>query len=293
MLHTPVLLNEVIKFLEPTPGKFIIDGTVNGGGHARVILSKIGKNGKLLAVDWDCEALKKFESNIGSQAPRVVTECANYADLRDILNRHRLSKADGLLLDLGFSSSQLDVGRGFSFQKNETLDMRYDLSRNLTAFDVVNKFNEKDLADIFWKFGEERYARSIAKGIVVARLHKSIRTTEHLVQIIGNSVPARYLRGRIHPATKVFQALRIRVNHELQNLEKILGELATLLDSGGRAVIISFHSLEDRMVKNAFRDLKQKKLAEILTKKPVMASGEEVGNNPRSRSAKLRAIKVI
>ena len=225
-----------------------------------------------------------------------------------------MGKADGLILDLGFSSEQIEsgrpacnallsnAGRGFSFGKDEPLDMRYDQREGMTAADIVNKFSEKDLAEIFWKYGEERYSRRIAAKIVEERKKEPIKTTAELVEIIKKSVPGSYERGRIHPATRVFQALRIFVNQELENLETLLKNIDKIVK--GRVAIISFHSLEDRLVKNYFRELKKQGKAVILTnpegkpsvsygaRKPIRPSREEILKNPRSRSAKMRAIKI-
>ena len=242
----------------------------------------------------------------------IILVNGNYADLPEILKENKLPKADGLLLDLGMSSDQLEhSGRGFSFLRDEPLIMTYRTNlanRFLTAAEVVNSFSGKELADIFWEYGEERYSRQIAKNIVEERNpraksaswligagqgKKRILTTFELVEIIKKAVPKNYEQGRIHPATKVFQALRIYVNGELDNLEKLLKNLTAVLKPNGRAVIISFHSLEDRLVKNNFRQMVKERKAEFLAKKPIRPSIEEIRNNLRARSAKMRAIKII
>jgi len=316
-MHIPVLLKEVIEVLNPRPDEFFIDGTVGGGGHTAAILEKMMPSGRLLAIDWDKNILEETRRKIEAkfQIPNSKFQIfwinGNYADLPEILENYQLPKADGLIIDLGMSSDQLEhSGRGFSFQKNEPLDMRYNQNfqfpisnfQILTAAEVINSFSEKELVDIFWKYGEERYARQIAKNIVEQRRKKPIRTTFELVEIIKKAVPQSYKKGRIHPATRVFQALRIYVNNELGNLEKLLKGLVEILKPGGRAAIISYHSLEDRLVKNYFRELKNQKKAVILTNfggkilvsrgigKPIRPTLEEIKNNPRSRSAKLRAI---
>ncbi len=287
-MHIPVLLKEAIKTLDPKSGEFFIDGTFGGGGHAAAILEKIGPRGKLLAVDWDAKALKRAEGGFGGRRNIVLTR-GNYADLPEILKRLELPKADGLLLDLGFSSEQLG-GRGFSFSKDEPLIMRYDDSKSgVTAADVVNGLGEKELADVIYKFGEERFSRKIAKAIVERRRKKRIETSGDLAGIVGEALPKNYERGRIHPATRTFQALRIYVNGELENLERLLGGLEKILKSEGRVAVISFHSLEDRLVKKYFKKMEKEKNFLILTKKPVSPSPEEIRANPRSRSAKLRA----
>ena len=288
-MHIPVLLKETIEFLNPQPGKFIIDATIGGGGHAAEILKKIGDSGMLLGIDWDKEAIADCQSRFADYK-NVILVNGNYADLPEILKQKELPKVDGIAVDLGFSSRQLEKsGRGFSFLKDEKLDMRYQQeTENLTAAEVINQYSEKELADIFWKYGEERNSRKIAKKIIEERKNKRILTTFDLIEIIRKAVPKNYEQGRINPSTKVFQALRIYVNDELGNLEKILKNMSKILK--GRAVIISFHSLEDRLVKNYFRNLSKENGAEILTKKPIRPSEEEIRGNPRSRSAKLRAI---
>lgn len=304
-MHKPVLLNEVIEYLDLKPGSFLIDGTFGAGGHSVSIIEKLERNGILLAVDWDKESLQRGKKIIEAnfQFPsaswctnfQLIFENANYADLPDILKKHNLGKADGVLLDLGFSSDQIEAsGRGFSFLRDEPLDMRYN-RKSLTVAEVVNSFSEKDLADIFYKYGEERRSRQIAKNIVEYRREKRVLTTFDLVEAITKSNKSNrtnWTNRKIHPATRVFQALRIYVNDELGNLEKFLNNILTVLKPNGRAAIISFHSLEDRLVKNHFKDLEKEGKARILTKKPVVATREEILVNPRARSAKLRAIEI-
>lgn len=298
MNHIPVLLKEVIEILNPKPGpacrlpagqagqagNFFIDGTVGSGGHAAEIMKRIGSKGKFLGIDWD-------ENNLNS----LVSVHGNFADLPKILEERKLGKADGLLLDLGMSSEQLErSGRGFSFLRDEPLIMRYQYlggrtSEILTAAEVINSFSEKELADIFFKYGEERFSRRIARKIIEERRKKRILTTFELVEIIKKAVPKNYERGRIHPATRTFLALRIFTNQELVNLEKLLNSLGQILKVGGRIAVISFNSLEDRLVKNYFRERAKNGEIEILTKKPIRPTIEEIKQNPRSRSAKLRA----
>ncbi len=266
--HTPVLLKEVLELLNPKPGEFFIDGTAGAGGHSKAIQEKIGATGKLLAIDWE----KTGE---------------NYADLAQILERKNFGKANGLLLDLGFSSEQIGGGRGFSFQKDEPLLMTYD-SNAEPLREMLKELTEEKLAKIIKELGEERFARRIAKAIYERERRKPIETTFELAEIIRGAVPRSYERGRINPATRTFMALRIYVNHELENLEKFLKEMDQILKAGSRVAIISFHSLEDRLVKNYFRDYAKAGKLEILTKKPLVASKEEASANPRSRSAKLR-----
>ena len=316
-MHKSVLLKESIAILNPQPGELFIDGTIGSGGHSEAILEKIGSSGKLLGIDWDESNIKKLlEIKKLRDWDNVILINGNYADLPEILeslnplvggekfkslkNDEDL-RADGLIVDLGFSSEQIEHSkRGFSFMKDEPLIMRYDTGimnyesgiRNLTAAEVINSFNEKDLADIFWKYGEERFSRQIAKKIVEERKRGRILTTFELVEIIKKAVPKFYEKGRLHPATRVFQALRIYVNRELENLETLLKNLPKIFKLKGRVVIISFHSLEDRLVKNYFRQMAKEGYAEILTKKPITPTEEEIRNNPRSRSAKMRAIQI-
>lgn len=269
MSHIPVLLKEVIELLDPKPGEFFIDGTAGTGGHSRAIREKIGPSGKLLSIDWE----KTGE---------------NYADLAEILKNKNLGKADGLLLDLGFSSEQIGGGRGFSFQKDEPLLMTYDPNAEPLK-EMLKELTEEELIKIIKEFGEERFARRIAKAIYEQERRKPIETTLELAEVIRGAVPKNYERGRINPATRTFMAFRIYANHELENLEKLLQNLEQILKPRARVAIISFHSLEDRLVKNYFRDYAKIGKLKILTKKPVTATKEEVAANPRSRSAKLRA----
>ncbi len=292
MSHIPVLLNEAIDFLKPEPGKFFIDGTIDGGGHAREILKKIGNGGMLLGVDWDesmIENLKKSEEfGIAVKKGNLKPVCGNYADLPEILGRENLPKADGLLLDLGFSSEQLESsGRGFSFKKDEPLLMTYDPSATPVK-DILREIDENALADIIFEFSGERFSRKIAAAIKTRGKKKPIETSGELNEIIKTALPKNYERGRIEPATRTFQALRIYANHELENIEKVIKNLPEILKPGGRMVFISFHSLEDRMVKKSFKRMAGQGKIKILTPKPVRPTREEAGDNPRSRSAMLR-----
>ncbi|OGM92697.1 16S rRNA (cytosine(1402)-N(4))-methyltransferase [Candidatus Wolfebacteria bacterium RIFOXYB2_FULL_49_7] len=293
MSHISVLLNEVLQLLDPKPGQFFIDGTTDGGGHAAAVIERIGSAGMFLGLDWDKGMVERLKEKFKTVKGTVMVEHANYADVRDVLQRHKLPKADGLLLDLGFSSVQLEDERGMSFQKDEPLDMRYDLTGDTpTAANVVNGLPEQELADMIYQYGEERMSRRIAKRIVEERKRKKILTTKDLADIVAAAVGKGYEKGRIHPATRVFQALRIYVNRELENLEKILAECGDIVKAEGRIAIISFHSLEDRIVKTRFREMEKAGKGRILTKKPVTATEEEIRQNPRSRSAKLRAFEM-
>lgn len=320
MAHIPVLLKEVVEVLNPQPGEFFIDGTIGSAGHAIEILKEILPKGRLLGIDWDKNNLRiaeerikkafaKDAKNLFGKGSRITLVYGNYADLPEILKSFRDKKfkslkANGLLLDLGFSSEQLEsadrrTGRGFSFLKNEPLDMRYNIPNvsqmksnqsQVTAAEVVNSFGEKELADIFWKYSGERFSRKIARQIKEDRKKKKILTTFDLVETVKKAVPKNYERGRIHPATRIFQALRIYVNDELGNLERLLKNMDKIIENKGRIAVISFHSLEDRLVKNYFRQMNAERKAEILTKKPIIPTRREIAENSRARSAKLRAI---
>jgi 16S rRNA (cytosine1402-N4)-methyltransferase len=290
MPHIPVLLHEIIKILDLKNGDAVIDGTAGAGGHAREILKHINPNGKLLLVDWDAEAIKDLKIEM-KNFKNVTCIAGNYAELPNLMKKNNFPKADKLLLDLGFSSEQLEKrGRGFSFVRNEPLIMTY--SDKMEPLDKFLKHTDVDeLTKIIRDFGEERYAKQIAKAIISAR--DKIFTSKMLGEIIKEAVPKSYEKGRIHPATRTFQALRIFLNKELDNLKKFLDSLDEILNNGGRVVIISFHSLEDRIVKRYFAESAKKGRLKILTKKPIIASPEEVAVNPRSRSAKLRAAAII
>jgi 16S rRNA (cytosine1402-N4)-methyltransferase len=291
MPHVPVLLNEVIELLDLRPGMFVIDGTVDGGGHAAAILERIGPEGRLLGLDQDEDLLEECRERL-AEFPNAILRQGNYADLPQILEEEGLPRAHALLLDLGFSSEQLAGGKGFSFTTDEPLLLTY--SKDSTpAHEILRTMREKEIADMLFKFGEERQAKRIAKAIYSRqRGEEPIRTSRDLAETVAGAVPQSYERGRIHPATRTFQALRIYVNDELGNLERAMEGLDRILQTGGRVAVISFHSLEDRIVKNAFRDLAGAGTLEILTKKPVEASEGEKKANPRSRSAKLRAAEL-
>ncbi len=293
MNHVPVLLKEVLKVLDPKPGDFIVDGTLGAGSHARAIIGRTKGRGLFLGIDWDEKALEAFRPEVMNRG-NVILAHENYANLPELMKKLQTPKVDDLVLDLGLSSDQLESsGRGFSFLRNEPLDMRYDRTEEErpTAAQVVNSFSEDALTDIIFRYGEERFARRIAKKIVARRHETRLMTTEDLVRTIESAVPKGAGKQRIHPATKAFQALRIYVNGELGNLEVVLQALPEIMADGGRTAIISFHSLEDRLVKNAFKNLVVTKKADLINKKPIAPGQPEVRANPRSRSAKLRAIK--
>ncbi len=293
MSHIPVLLNEVIKFLNPEPGDIILDATVDGGGHAKAILEKISPNGKLIGIDQDEEILERLKSELGKEAILIN---GNFRDLDKLLESLKIKFLNAALYDFGMSSLQLEEsGRGFSFLKDEPLLMTYKSftePNDLTADKIINIWPEKEIADTIFYYGEERYARRIARKIAEGRKRKHIKTTFELADIIKRSVPWKP-RQKINPATKTFQALRIAVNDELNAIAESLEKVWQFLVPGSRLVVISFHSLEDRIAKNFFRNKKKEGEAEIKTLKPIGPSEEEISLNPRSRSAKLRAAMKI
>lgn len=283
--HTPVLLKEVIEFLAPKSGGRYFDGTLGGGGYASAILTAVGDSGELVGVDLDDDAIVAAKQRLEKFGSKAIIENSSYAEVA------KFGKFDGMVLDLGVSSFQFDEGsRGFSFMKDGPLDMRMDKNARTTAEEVVNKFSEKSLEDIFKNYGEERFAGRIARRIVETRRKNRITTTKQLEEICFVSYPPPLRKGRIHPATRVFQALRIKVNGELENLENFLKSAPKVLNENGRIVIVSYHSLEDRLVKINFKKLADEGGFELLTKKPVSPSEEEIERNARARSAKLRGI---
>jgi 16S rRNA (cytosine1402-N4)-methyltransferase len=292
--HVPVLLEEVLEYLNVRPGGMICDATLGLAGHSSEIAKRLGGKGKLIGFDRDPEAmelarakLEEVKAELGDAMPEVVFEPRAFSEASSVIAPRSL---DGLFADFGVSSLQLDEAhRGFSFRSDGPLDMRQDTRSGETAEQVVNQEDENELADLIYEFGEERRSRRIARAIVRAR---PIRSTAELAQIISAAAPS--MKGdKIHPATRTFQALRIRVNNELGEIQSLLNSAGSLLKPGGRLVLISFHSLEDRRVKDAFREASRTKEFEVLTKKPVVASEQEQMRNPRSRSAKMRAAEKI
>lgn len=289
--HIPVLLHEVIDALALKPGAHVLDATAGGGGHSSALCEQIGADGTLIAMDVDQEALARTERRLESCDAKVHLINRNFKDMDQAVREVGLKRLDAIVLDLGFSSDQMEAGnRGLSFMKNEPLLMTLGDANDapFTARDVVNTWGEEALANVLYGYGEERYARRIAKRIVEARVSAPIQTTGDLVAIIEEAVPQTYTRGKIHPATRTFQALRIVVNDELQALEEALGKAVHLLKSGGRLAVISFHSVEDRVVKQTLRRFAQEERGLVHTKKPITPSAEEVSENPRARSAKMR-----
>ncbi|MEM9925861.1 MAG: 16S rRNA (cytosine(1402)-N(4))-methyltransferase RsmH [Cyanobacteria bacterium P01_D01_bin.50] len=281
-LHIPVLGKEIVPGLAIREGGHYLDATVGGGGHSRLILAA-APHTKITAIDQDGDALTAAQQHLAEYASRVEFVRSNFATYE-----FPPATFDGIIADLGVSSYHLDnPQRGFSFRHEAELDMRMDRRRSLTAAEIINHWDEVELANIFFKYGEERLSRRIAKRIVENR---PFHTTTELAEAISYSVPRKYRYGRIHPATRVFQALRIAVNDELKSLETLLEKAPLALVEGGKIAIISFHSLEDRIVKHAFKDSPSLK---VLTKKPITAQEEEIATNPRARSAKLRIAELV
>jgi len=290
MIHIPVLQKEVLEYLNPKLNENFIDCTIGLGGHTIAIFEKNKPKGKVLGIEVDPEIYKELKSERTSFSNRLILVNDSFTNLKKIVKQEKFSRVSGILFDLGMSSWHLEKSeRGFSFLRNEPLDMRYSLKTPLTAEKIVNYWSKFEIERILKIYGEERYANQIAKEIIEARRKKSIKTTSQLVRIIKRAVPKRYLRGRIHFATRTFQALRITVNDELNNLEEALPQTLEILKKEGRLVVISFHSLEDKIVKNFLKTETQKSLIKTLTKNPITPTQEEIKINPRSRSAKLRA----
>lgn len=286
-MHIPVLVKEVIEHLNPQANENFIDGTFGWGGHSQEILKRNKPEGEVLGIEWDKSLYQRAKKE---KIDRLNLVHENYANVDEIVKRERFADVSGILLDLGMSSWHLEhSGRGFSFKREEPLDMRFNEQRSLTAEVIVNTWLEEDIVRILRDWGQERFAKLIAAKIVESRRHQAITTTLQLAEIVKSAFPRRLQNGRIHPSTRTFQALRIAVNAELENLADFLPQAIETLTKGGRLVIISFHSLEDRVVKNFFKEQSLIKKLQILTKKPIVASESEINSNPRARSAKLRA----
>jgi 16S rRNA (cytosine1402-N4)-methyltransferase len=296
-MHRTVLLKETVDGLNLKKGDTVFDGTLGGGGHSAYVAEKFGGDVRIIAVDRDPEALKRAEAKLKSVSANYSLILSDYRKIAEVLTEQKVEKVQGIILDLGLSSDQLDdSGRGFTFKNDEPLYMTFgapDDKLLLTAKIILNEWAEETLADIIYGYGDERYAKRIAKKIVEYREARPIEMTWELVDIIGSAVPATYKRGKIHFATKTFQAIRIAVNDELEALKEGLQKGFERLAVGGRMSVISFHSGEDRIVKNYFRDWSKEKKAILINKKPIIASAEEIKNNPRARSAKLRIIEKI
>lgn len=325
-IHKSVLLDETIEALNLKEGMIVVDATLGGGGHSREILKKIGDDGKLIAFDWDEEAIERFtnvECQMSNEEEKrliykkgkiakignIVLVNESFANIGEVLNSLQINKVDAIVADLGISSDQLDdARRGLSFQQDAELDMRLDRSKTLTAAQVVNSYSEEDLKKIIREYGDEKFAARIASAIAKARNEAPIKDTKQLAMLIANAVPEMYRRGRIHPATKTFQALRIEVNGELDAIKVFMPQAIEALAPKGRLAIISFHSGEDSIVKSILREYARgcicppempvcvcghEAAIKLITRKPVVPSEEEIARNPRSRSAKLRVAEKL
>jgi len=305
--HVPVLLDEVISGLKIDPNGIYVDGTLGGAGHSLEIVKRL-ETGKLIGIDQDENALKKARETLKEYEDRVIFVHSNFENIDRVLNELGIDKIDGMLMDIGVSSHQLDeASRGFSYHNDSKLDMRMDRTKRFSAWNVVNEYSEDDLASIIWDFGEEKWAKRIAKFIIEERKNKNIDTTLDLVEVLKKAIPAGARKDN-HPGRKTFQAIRIEVNRELEVLTKVIPKVVSRLNKGGRLCIITFHSLEDRIVKDMYRELfkdcicppelpicmcDKKREIKIITRKPIIASSGEIERNPRSRSAKLRIAEKI
>lgn len=306
--HISVLLEESVKYLRAEEGGIFADGTLGGGGHSELILSR-SNNSSLIGIDQDIEAIGAAKKRLEKYGDRVTYVNRNFCEIKSILDDLGIDGLDGAVIDLGVSSYQLDNGeRGFSYMHDAPLDMRMDRRRSLSAYDVVNSYSVEELTKIFYEYGEEKWSKRIAEFIAEKRTDKPVKTTYELVDIIKAAIPKSARLEGGHPAKRVFQAIRIEVNGELRILEEALRDFAKSIRSGGRLAVITFHSLEDRIVKNTFASLAQgctcpkgfpvcicgnKPTAKVLTRKPILPSQGELDNNSRSKSAKLRVIEIL
>jgi 16S rRNA (cytosine1402-N4)-methyltransferase len=309
IIHKSVLLKEAIEFLKLNPDAVVVDATLGGGGHSSVILESIGEEGKLIAIDQDEKAIKKFRTYLKPKIGNIILVKDNFSNLEKILGGQGIKSVDGILADLGYSSTQMeDESYGLSFLKDAELDMRLNKDSVLTAKEIINSYAEKDLERILRDYGEEKFARNIAGKIIAYRKTKPIEKTGELAELVKQAIPQKFQKSGQHPATKTFQALRIEVNQELENLKKFIPQSIEILKPGGRLAIISFHSLEDRIVKNIFRENARGCICptnfpqcrcgntpkiKIITKKPVTPDIEEIWDNSRARSAKLRVCERV
>ena len=295
-LHIPVMLHEVIDYLNPRPGQIIVDATLGTGGHSQEILKRITPGGRLIGIDRDEDSLAVCRKRFSEFAGSYELVQANFVDLDQVLEKLNIDKIDGIVFDLGISTYQLkDIERGFSFQQEGPLDMRMDKSSYISAYDLVNNLNESEISHMLWSFGQERWHNRIAHLLVEERRNQPISTTSQLANLVMRAIPYRYRKSyyRIHPATRTFQAVRIAVNRELEILESAVKKAVAILKKKAKICVISFHSLEDRAIKHTFRALKAEGLIDIITAKPMTPADSEVAANPSSRSSKLRVAERI
>jgi len=307
--HISVLLHEAVDGLAVRPDGIYVDGTLGGGGHSSEIMKLLGDGGRLIGIDRDSDALAATSARLAEYSDRTTFVHDNYGNIADILDELEIDKVDGILLDLGVSSYQLDTAeRGFSYMADAPLDMRMDQSETLTAADIVNNYSEQELFRVIRDYGEDRFAQNIAKHIVQARAESPIETTLQLAEIVSRAIPMAVKKTGGHPAKRTFQAIRIELNRELTTLDEVLGQMIDCLKPGGRLCVITFHSLEDRIVKNRFKDAQdpcicpksfpvcvcgRKSKGRVITRKAILPGKEEQEMNPRSRSAKLRIFEHI
>ncbi len=296
IIHTPVMLEQVLEYLNLKPGQVIVDATFGFGGHSKRIAERLGAGGTLVGIDRDQESLAAARENLGALPETIRFAYGNFADLDVILKGLNIERIDGILFDLGISSFQLsDAQRGFSFQSDGPLDMRLDRNSYISASDLVNNLKEEELSQLLKDFGQERWHNRIARLLVQERQRRPITTTAQLANIVTSAIPPKFRRFhyRIHPATRTFQAVRIAVNRELESLETAVTKAIGLLGSGGRICVIAFHSLEDRIVKFAFKKFASEGAIRLITPKPLTPQESQIRDNPRSRSAKLRVAEKI
>jgi 16S rRNA (cytosine1402-N4)-methyltransferase len=291
-MHTPVLKKEILEYLNPEPNQNFIDATLGEAGHTLSILEKVKPNGKVLGLELDPQLYSRL---LPLHIDRLIVVNDSYINLKKVIKKAKIKSFSGILFDLGFSSWHVEESKkGFSFLRNEVLDMRYNKKAStLTAKDIVNEWPEQKLKEILKEYGEERFSGRISRHIVENRKKKRIQKTFDLVEIIWKAIPSRYRYQRLHFATRTFQALRIATNDELNGIKKALPQALSVIEKGGKILVISFHSLEDRIIKNYFREESKKGLIKILTKKPIRPSQEEIIRNPRARSSKLRVAEKI
>lgn len=296
MIHIPVLFNETIEALNPQPGQNFVDATFGNGGHARAIAERVRPDGRVIGIEWDQHFLEKFEtSEDRKNFPNIITVHDSYVHLKNVIDQQGIGPIQGVLLDLGMSSWHVDAsGKGFSFLRDEPLDMRYDAVGNpVTAAELINTASRDELIRILREYSDERFALPIVERIIQSRKQQHIITTFQLIEIIKSATPFWYRKGRTHCATKVFQALRIAVNNEFENIEIGIRAAIDAIVAGGRLAIITFHSSEDRIVKNTFKTLASEGQISLVYKKPIVPQRSEIIHNPRSRSAKLRVAEKL
>lgn len=302
--HVSVLLDEVIQGLQIKPEGIYVDGTLGGAGHASVVCSQLGESGRLIGIDQDADAIAASTERLRPYGDRVTIVRSNYSDMVNVLRQEQIDRVDGITLDLGVSSFQLDTSqRGFSYRMDAPLDMRMDDRQELSAEVVVNEYSEMELFRLIRNYGEDKFAKNIARHIAAEREKEPIRSTGRLAEIISQAIPMKIRKQGGHPAKRTFQAIRIEVNHELEVLEQTIGDMIDLLNPGGRLCIITFHSLEDRIVKQTFRNAEnpctcppsfpvcvcgKESKGRVVTRKPILPTEQEMAENPRSKSAKLR-----